>query len=139
MTTTEPTAQQLQQFRDADQDVPINMVNLLKFRDRAIYAQGEAESKEALSGEQAYQKYAAVARQKIARNGGSIDFLAPNEQCFVGGTEDDWDLVVIVRYPNRAAYLRGFDSAEYQEAIRHRIAGLEKRMLLQCTLNKLSG
>lgn len=135
--TTEPTASQLQIFRNAEQDGPINMVNLLKFRQQAEYATGDAESDERLSGREAYQKYAAVAMQKILANGGSIDFLAPSEQCFVGGEEDDWDQVVIVRYPSRAAYLAGFDSADYQAAIRHRIAGLEKRLLLQCRPNQL--
>lgn len=136
MSTTEPTTVQLQQFREADQNTPINMVNLLKFRDQAEYGSRAAENSERLTGREAYQRYAAVAMSKIHENGGSVDFLAPSEQCFVGGDEDEWDQVVIVRYPSRAAYLAGFDSDEYQEAIRHRIAGLEKRLLLQCTLNR---
>ena len=135
MAMTEPTENQLQKFRQAEQDAPINMVNLLKFRDQAKYGVEEAESRDGLTGREAYQKYANVALQKIQENGGSVDFLAPSEQCFVGGDDDEWHQVVIVRYPSRAAYLAGFDSAEYQEAIRHRIDGLEKRLLLQCTLN----
>ncbi len=136
MSTTEPTTFQLRRFREADQDTPISMVNLLKFRDQAEYGSGVAENRERLTGREAYQRYATVALNKILENGGSIDFLAPSEQCFVGCDEDEWDQVVIVRYPSRAAYLAGFNSDEYQEAIRHRIAGLEKRLILQCTLNK---
>lgn len=134
---TEPTTVQLQRFQEADQNSPINMVNLLKFRDQAEYGSDAAENRERVSGREAYQRYASVALSKIYENGGSIDFLAPSEQCFVGCGQDEWDQVVIVRYPSRAAYLAGFNSDEYQAAIRHRIAGLEKRLLLQCSLNKV--
>lgn len=138
MPTTEPTETQLQEFRSADQDTPITMINLLKFREIANYEGGDDSSAEQVSGRQAYQRYANVALSKIRQNGGSIEYLAPSEQCFVGDQDDDWDQVVIVRYPSRAAYLLGFDSPEYQAAIVHRIAGLEKRMLLQCLVNQIS-
>jgi uncharacterized protein (DUF1330 family) len=137
MATTEPTVTQLQQFRIADQQSPITMVNLLKFRDNAKYEDADRSAEEQVSGREAYQRYASVAVSKIQENGGSIEYLAPSEQCFVGDQSDDWDQVVIVRYRSRAAYLRGFDSREYQAAIHHRVAGLEKRMLLQCSLNQI--
>ena len=137
MPTTEATNTQLQEFRDADQKTPITMVNLLKFRETAIYEDADHLDAEPVSGRQAYQRYANVALSKIRQNGGSVDYLASSEQCFVGDEEDAWDQVVIVRYPSRAAYLLGFDSSEYQAAIVHRIAGLEKRLLLQCSVNQI--
>lgn len=114
------------------------MVNLLKFREIADYEDADNADAARVSGREAYQRYANVALSKIRENGGSIEYLAPSEQCFVGDRTDDWDQVVIVRYSSRAAYLRGFDSPEYQAAIVHRIAGLEKRMLLQCSVNQIS-
>lgn len=137
MPTTEPTETQLRNFRNADQETPITMVNLLKFRDKANYEPADSVDELNISGREAYQRYASVALSRIRENGGSIEYLAPSEQCFVGDASDDWDQVVIVRYPSRAAYLRGFDSPEYQAAIHHRIAGLEKRMLLQCAINQI--
>ncbi len=47
-------------------------------------------------------------------------------------------MVAIIEYPTRAAYLKGFDSDEYQQAIKHRVAGLERRLLLQCTQNMIA-
>jgi uncharacterized protein (DUF1330 family) len=138
MATTEPSEAQIRHFRDADQKAPITMVNLLKFRDVAKYDESESAKYGQVPGREAYRRYAAVASRKIRENGGSILFLAPAEQLFVGVEDDAWDQVVIVEYQSRAAYLRGFDSYEYREAIRHRIAGLEKRLLLQCTLNQVS-
>lgn len=138
MPTTEPTETQLREFRNADQETPITMVNLLKFREIADYEDADNADAVQVSGREAYQRYANVALSKIRENGGSIKYLALTEQSFVGDQADDWDQVVIVRYPSRAAYLLGFDSPEYQAAIVHRIAGLEKRMLLQCSVNQIS-
>jgi uncharacterized protein (DUF1330 family) len=41
--------------------------------------------------------------------------------------------VIIVRYPSRKAYIDMFSSPEYQSAIMHRKAGLEFRVLHECT------
>ena len=131
---TEPTDEQIFDFRNADQSAPITMVNLLKFRQIAHYENAEPNDDPALSGQEAYQKYADVATAKIRENGGTVLFLAPSQQLVVGDIDkNDWDMVAIVAYPSRAAYLKGFDSPEYQDAIKHRIAGLERRLLIQCT------
>ncbi len=133
--STEPSRQQLEVFRAADQSSPIMMVNLLKFRNLAEYSKADPEHSDKLTGREAYSRYAKVALEKIKQNGGAIEFMSPSQQCFVGGDDDDWDQVVIVHYRSRADYLTGFDSPEYQSVIRHRIAGLEKRVLIQCGPN----
>lgn len=131
---TEPTDEQLFEFRNADQAAPITMVNLLKFREIAHYEDEGLGHAPALTGQEAYQKYADVATRKFTENGGRVLFLAPTQQVVVGdGDKNDWDMIAIVEYPSRAAYLKGFDSDEYQAAIKHRIAGLERRVLFQCT------
>ena len=131
---TEPSDDQLFDLRQADQASPITMINLLKFREIAHYEDESLGDAAAISGQEAYQKYADVASAKIHENGGSVIFLAPTQQLVVGDPDkNDWDMVAIVAYPSRAAYLKGFDSDEYQAAIKHRIAGLERRLLIQCT------
>jgi uncharacterized protein (DUF1330 family) len=127
---TEPDAGQLAAFRAADQDEAVMMVNLLKFREWADYGPGSVEPKR--TGRDAYGEYAKVAMQKIGENGGHLSFVSERQQLFVGSEDQDWDVVAIVYYPSRAAYLKGFDSTEYQAAIKHRFAGLERRVILQC-------
>lgn len=134
MHQTEPTDDQLFDLRHADQAAPITMVNLLKFREIAHYEDAEPSDAPPLTGQEAYQRYADVATEKIRENGGTVVFLASGQQLVVGQQDkDEWDMVAIVEYPSRAAYLKGFDSEEYQDAIRHRKAGLERRLLIQCT------
>ena len=94
--------------RLADED-PIIMVNLLKFKEG--------------DGQERYGKYAAVSGQEVAARGGRVIYSGRS----IGGT--DWDVVALVYYPRRAAYLDMQNSDAYLNAIPDRTAGLERRLL----------
>lgn len=131
----EPTDAQLSAFSGADQTQPIAMLNLLKFRDRAEYTDGRDAG--ALTGRDAYGLYAAVAMQKVAEVGGRFFWGAPETATFIGGDGDDWDMVAIVRYPSRAAFLAMIDKPDYRAAIPHRDAGLLRTVILDCPGNAI--
>ena len=57
MPAFQPTADQFRTFRDDPHDGPVAQVNLLKFRAKAEYAEGDPEHGEVISGEAAYQRY----------------------------------------------------------------------------------
>ena len=50
----QPTGDQVRAFRDRATSEPISMLNLLKFREKAVYEDGRESN---LSGEEAYQLY----------------------------------------------------------------------------------
>lgn len=57
------------------------------------------------------------------------------EQVIIGMTGSDttdWDMVLIVRYPSRQHFLGMMTAPAYRDALRHRYAGLERTVLLQC-------
>jgi uncharacterized protein (DUF1330 family) len=57
------------------------------------------------------------------------------QQVFIGMAgqpETDWDEVLIVRYPSRRHFLAMMADPTYRAALRHRYAGLERTVLLQC-------
>lgn len=126
----EPSPIQLDAFAKADQAVPIAMVNLLKFRDKAEYPDGR--DAKGMSGRDAYALYGAVAMQKVGEVGGRFFWGGPAEQTFIGGAEDDWDMVAIVYYPSRAAFLKMIAMPDYQAASPHRHAGLARTAIVQC-------
>jgi uncharacterized protein (DUF1330 family) len=128
--SVEPTDDQLAEFAHLDQTQPIAMVNLLKFREDAVYADGR--DAKGMSGAAAYGLYGQVAMAKIAEVGGRMFWAAPSAQTFIGGAGDDWDMVAIVRYPSRAAFLRMIAMPDYQAAGVHREAGLERTALISC-------
>jgi len=130
MRTTEPTIPQLAAFAEANQASPFTMVNLITFRAEAEYEAKENMPK--LSGRAAYDKYLQVVLTKITALGGKLVYRQKRQQLFVGDIDQDCDEIIIVSYPSRAAYLTMFNCADYQEAIKHRKAGLEHRVLFQC-------
>jgi uncharacterized protein (DUF1330 family) len=132
MVSTEPTEIQLGEISEADQETPFDMVNHIKYRPAAIY-ESEIDNALGRSGREAYQEYGKVALPKIIALGGSIVYMGKNDHLFVGDRSQGYDELIIVRYPSRKAYLEMFNSVEYQEAIKHRKAGLVFRVLHEST------
>jgi uncharacterized protein (DUF1330 family) len=129
----DPTADQVRALRDVPDERPITMVNLLKFRTQARYEDGDEAP---CTGREAYARY----KQAFTVTVGSVSqaqvvFSGPVEQVFIGRSgqpETDWDEVLVVRYPSRRHFLAMMADPTYREALRHRYAGLERTVLLQC-------
>ena len=132
MATTEPTETQLRKITETDQESSFDMINLIKYRPTAIY-ESAADNAIGRSGRKAYQEYGLVAFPKIIGMGGSLVYKGTCDHQFVGDESQNYDDLIIVRYPSRRAYLEMFNSTEYQEAIKHRKAGLEYRVLHEST------
>ena len=130
MSSIRPSKEQLGTFRAADREQPIVMLNLLKYRDTADYA--DDQDQPPCSGRDAYERYGAIAAQKVAAVGGRIIIGAKAEQTFIGEPGDSWDDIVFVFYPSRAAFFEMQMMPDYQAALVHREAGLEKTVLIQC-------
>ena len=116
-----PNAEQAQNFFSAEEDGPMCMVNLLKFKDKATYADG---SEPELSGREAYLRYGAGVQACIAAVGGKARFSGFVTDLMLGEVEDLWDMVAIAEYPTRAAVLQMVKSPGYQAITKHRDAGL---------------
>ena len=97
------------------------MVNLLKFREKAEYADG---SEPELSGRDAYLRYGAGVQACIAAVGGRARFSGFVTDLMLGEVEELWDMVAIAEYPSRAAMMQMVQSPEYQAITKHRDAGL---------------
>lgn len=127
----DPTADQVRQLRDSGRDGPVVMLNLLKFRATAAY-----DDAETITGAEAYARYQHAFTVTVGEiSQAQVLYEGPAEQVFIGmaGTpETDWDMVLIVRYPSRQHFLGMMAAPAYREALRHRYAGLERTVLLQC-------
>ncbi|MEO0882891.1 MAG: DUF1330 domain-containing protein [Pseudomonadota bacterium] len=127
----EPTTEQTAAFLNRDQDETIVMVNLLKFKDKATYAEGTAEHGEDVSGAAAYMRYGVEVNKILAKIGATPLFAGAAPNMMIG--EGDWDMVALVRYPSRAAMIGMTQSAEYQAIHHHREAGLDHQDLVEVT------
>jgi uncharacterized protein (DUF1330 family) len=129
----DPTADQVRALRDVPDERPVTMVNLLKFRAQARYEDGDEAP---CTGRDAYARYKNAFTVTVgAVSQAQVVFQGPVQQVFIGVAgqpETDWDEVLVVRYPSRRHFLAMMADATYREALRHRYAGLERTVLLQC-------
>ena len=105
----------------------IAMLNLLKFRDKAIYKDGRPDD---ISGREAYQRYATPMTKIVEREGGRVLFAGKIAGLVIGEVGQLWDLAAIMEYPSRAAFPRIVTLPEVAQISVHREAGLEGQLLI---------
>jgi uncharacterized protein (DUF1330 family) len=132
MSTINPTPEQLRKMMEEGPEGPMVMVNLLKYREKADYAAERTEAKENLSGIEAYRRYGAKAIQCVTEAGGGVVWGGAQAFVMIGGSDQDWDEVICVRYPSRQAFLEMIARPDYLAATYHRDAGLARTALLCC-------
>jgi uncharacterized protein (DUF1330 family) len=125
-----PTASRVEALMANDSGGPVVMVNLLRFRAKAIYPDGRPSD---LTGRQAYNLYAAPMQNVIEQGGGKVLFGADIASLVIGDVEDLWDACVLVEYPSAAAFAAIVTSPEVAEIGVHRAAGLEGQLLIRAT------
>jgi uncharacterized protein (DUF1330 family) len=104
-----------------EDDGPVFMINLFKFKERAEYPDGRESN---LSGIEAYQLYGAETGKQIAAIGGKVVHSSSIACMIVGEVEDLWDAVAIVEYPSVKQFMDMVGSDEWKAHSIHREAGL---------------
>lgn len=116
------------EFDDGDLDVllaadpggPVVMLNLLRFRPDG--------------GRESYQRYADALGARInARYGLQVEYLGAGGRALVAEDGQTWDMVVLVRYPNRQAFADMVRDPEYRA-----VAHLRSEALLEAVLQPTS-
>jgi uncharacterized protein (DUF1330 family) len=130
-----PTEIQAAAFAAGDPDTPVQMLNLLKYRDRAKYTQPVDNPD--CTGREAYERYIAMAGKSIEKAAGKLIWYGTVGTLLIGGTDDDWDEALIVEYENRNHLLRMFGDPDYIATTFHREAALERTAILACTPHEM--
>lgn len=130
-----PRPEQIEALRRADGDGPIDMLNLLKFKERAVYEDGRATD---LSGRDAYALYGEQMLAFVESRGGSLRYQGVSHLLVIGDGDVAWDMVAIVRYPSKEAFVAIATAPEVAEFAVHRTAGLDHQLLVACTATELS-
>lgn len=128
---TFPDDATLEALAASEDDRPVVMLNLNRYRELAAY--GDDRDDAGLTGREAYFRYGAVAIGAIDGVGGKILWSTETSGAPVIGCDHDaYDEVVAVWYPSRAAFLRLTDQPGYTEALEHRDAAIEQAALIPC-------
>ena len=123
-----PNDEQINGFFENPEIGPISMVNLLKFKDKAVYEDGRDTS---LTGEEAYRLYAAEVINLVQKYGGEFLFAGKVNRLMLGEVEEMWDSIAIAKYPNRKAMFEMTMDPDYQKIHIHRDAGLEGQLNIE--------
>ena len=117
-------AAQMARMVNPAEDGPFYMINLIQYREKAVYPDGR---KTDLSGQEANNLYNPI--DILREIGAEIVFMAQVEKMRLGdGTK--WDQVAIVRYPSRQAFLQMTQRPDFQARSIHKDAGVGKTIVM---------
>ncbi len=122
---------QLEGLMQEGPEGPIFMVNLLKFKEKAEYADGRECS---LSGREAYMLYGRAVMKLLPKFGGVAFFAGDVTYLSLGKVEELWDEIAIAVYRSRADMVRMSMSEEWREIAVHRSAGLAGQLNIETVL-----
>jgi len=122
----DPTKESFAAFRANDRPGPIDMLNLVRLRERAAYPDGREAA-----GAQAYAAYGRESGAVFRRVGGQIVWRGSFELTLIGPSDERWDLCFIARYPGIAAFVEMIRDPVYREAVKHRQAAVEESRLIR--------
>jgi uncharacterized protein (DUF1330 family) len=107
------------------------MLNLVRLRDVADYSQHpKLCPKSPISGKQAFQKYIDHTKPYLHESGGDLLFLGEGGSFFIGPSNEQWDIVMMVRQKSLQDFLAFASNEQYLAGIGHRTAAaLDSRLL----------
>lgn len=137
-THIDPTRPQFEAFKDLDRNQPIEMLNLVRFRDLANYPGDHVLARDGLTGAQAYANYGKHTAAILQKVGGSIIWRAGFETTLIGPKDEAWDAMFIARYPTAHAFLAMVSDPDYQIAVVHRQAAVATSRLIRTAPSKIA-
>ena len=122
----DPTKERFGRFKDLPGDRPIDMLNLVKLRAEAAYADGRKAS-----GLEAYRAYARESGPVFTRLGGRQVWIGRPELTLIGPDMEAWDIAFIAQYPSGQAFIEMIRDPVYREAVKHRQAAVADSRLIR--------
>ena len=122
----DPTKETFAAFRQNDRPGPIQMLNLVRLRERAAYPDARQAT-----GAEAYAAYGRESAPVFARLGGAVIWRGKFELTLIGPAEERWDHCFIAQYPSVDAFVAMIRDPAYREAVKHRQAAVEDSRLIR--------
>ena len=130
-TYIDPSPVNFQAFKDLPRDTPINMLNLLLYRDLAVYPEGHEHHGKGWTGKRAYEEYGKTSGPIFQRVGGSILWRGMFQTMVTGPDGERWHDGFIAQYPSAGAFFAMIKDADYQKAVVNRTAALVDSRLIR--------
>ncbi|RDV06914.1 DUF1330 domain-containing protein [Sphingorhabdus pulchriflava] len=127
----DPTREAFNAFKALPRDVPIQMLNLIRYRDLAAYPEGHENAAKGWTGERAYQEYGKTSGPIFQRVGGSVLWRGAFQTVLTGPADEHWDAAFIAQYPNAGAFLEMVTDPDYRLAVVNRQAAVQTSRLIR--------
>lgn len=126
-----PDRENFEAFKALPRDVPIQLLNLVRYRDLAAYPQGHPQAETGWSGQRAFAEYFARLVPVIDKLGGGMVWEGRFEGVITGPAEFEWDRVFVMGFPSANAFLAMVTDPYYKaEVVPHRTAAvLDSRLV----------
>ena len=127
----DPTRAAFDLFKSLPRDTPINMLNLVRYRDLAAYPEGHEHAGKGWTGARAYEEYGTTSGPIFERLGGQILWRGKLEAVVTGPADEHWDAAFIAAYPNAGAFLAMVTDPDYKLAVVNRQAAVATSRLIR--------
>ena len=109
-------------FSDKIGSGPVTMLNLLKFREKSLDGNG--------TGTESYALYGELVNPLVKDYGGEMVFIGKAGEHLIGDTNYDWDVALLVKWPDRQNLINLINDESYKAIGHLRKNGLERAMLI---------
>ncbi|GAA3721135.1 DUF1330 domain-containing protein [Gordonia hankookensis] len=122
------------QLSELPADQPVTMLNLLRYREVADYSQAEELAPaQPISGAEAYRIYGKAATPHLEKAGAEVIYHGDCGPTVIGPADEQWDSILLVRYPSPEAFRQMVTDPAYQSLSRHRTAAMADSRLIATT------
>jgi uncharacterized protein (DUF1330 family) len=122
-----PEPEQIAKLMSGPEDTPVVMVNLLSFKKDAD------GGNEGMSGQESYMRYGGNMRKFVESKGGRFIWSGRVDSMVIGESDVEFQVVALVEYPNRKAFIEIASSPHVAEIGEDRKKGLAGQWLIATT------
>jgi uncharacterized protein (DUF1330 family) len=113
-------------FKELPRDQPIQMLNLVRLRETAVYEDGSM-----VTGREAYAAYGRESGPVFRKLGGRIVWSGKFDMVLIGPDSEYWDICFIAEYPSADAFIAMLRDEQYRKAVKHRQAAVFDSRLIR--------
>ena len=123
-----PNNKQKELLNQSGPDGPVFMINLVKFKDKAVYEDNRETN---LSGREAYRLYGQEVIKMLPKYNAEVVFGTHITELIIGEVEELWDEIAVVKYASRKDLNNMTTSQEWYAINVHRLAGIEGQLNIE--------
>lgn len=122
----DPDKERFGRFKDLPRDHPVQMLNLVRLKEQAVYPDGAV-----CSGAEAYASYGRESGPVFRELGGRIIWSGEFQLTLIGPEDEAWDIAFIAEYPSGQAFIDMLRNPVYRQAVVHRQAAVKTSRLIR--------